>query len=100
MDACNERKHDKNYTFSRIFSCHMNLGHVLMVLMSFNSMYSLFEFYCFNFVSLILINTFSSMAIQLLSAGLEPVLSQTEKSCIALIYRHFSTRIAVYNTMR
>ena len=56
---------------------------------------------------------------RLLSAGLEPVLSQTEKACIASNYRQFSTNIkiniiklipvlsaaryprkAVYNTMR
>ena len=30
---------------------------------------------------------------QLLSAGLEPVLGNTEKSCIAVYYREFSTNI-------
>ena len=30
---------------------------------------------------------------RLISAGLEPVLSQTEKSCITSCYRQFSTNI-------
>ncbi len=33
---------------------------------------------------------------RLLSAGLEPVLSQTEKSCIASDYRQFSTNIIIF----
>ena len=32
---------------------------------------------------------------RLLSAGLEPILSQTEKSCIASNYRQFSTNIKI-----
>ena len=32
---------------------------------------------------------------RLLSAGLEPVLSQTEKLCIESIYRQFSTNIKI-----
>ena len=32
---------------------------------------------------------------RLLSTGLEPVLSQTEKSCIASNYRQFSTNIKI-----
>ena len=32
---------------------------------------------------------------QLLSAGLEPVLSQTEKSCISYNYRQFSTNFNI-----
>ncbi len=32
---------------------------------------------------------------RLLSAGLEPVLSQTEKACIASNYRQFSTNIKI-----
>ena len=33
---------------------------------------------------------------QLLSAGLEPVLGNTEKSCIAAYYREFSTNIKIH----
>ncbi len=41
-------------------------------------------------------NIFSSMAWnRLLSAGLEPVLSQTEKACTGSNYRQFSTNIKI-----
>ena len=53
------------------------------------------ETYKTRFFNIIVKNFPVWLRSRLLSAGLEPVLSQTEKSCIASNYRQFSTNIKI-----